>query len=281
MGAEKRPEKAHLDISHYRSLSREEIEKIERLANKIVLEDRPIRIGFMDRVEAERKYGVRIYQGGAVPAARLRIVDIDGWDAEACGGTHLTRTILVGPIKIIGTKKIHDGVIRVEFVAGEQALEYIAKNERYLRDACNILRVQPENLAKVVKRFFSEWKKQRDELSKLWKYLVNHIELLATKNVIKFRGSTYLLMRVDLDMGTLFEALRRLKDYAENILLVSTSMGENIFVCHGNSEFIKVVEEEARKLGGQIRVSKNRVFGQLASPADNLIARIKKRYGFS
>ena len=69
--------------------------------------------------EAEKKYGMRIYQGGAVPGKKIRIVDIEGEDVEACGGTHLNRTAEVGRIRIIKSSKIQDGIVRLTFTAGK------------------------------------------------------------------------------------------------------------------------------------------------------------------
>ena len=277
MGAEKKPEKSHLDISHFKNLSFDEIKRIEELANRVVLEDRPIHIEFMSRTEAERKFGVKIYQGGAVPSATLRIVNIEGWDVEACGGTHLPRTILVGPIKILSSKKIHDGIIRLEFVAGEHAIRHTILSEKYLREACNVFRVQPDKLAETAKRFFTEWKRQKDELQKLWGYILNNIEKLISDKVTSRSGKTYLLERIDVDLRTLLAIINRLQNKVNNILLVSTTLGENIFAAAGESSFIKLIKESSIRLGAEFRETKNRIFGKLNAPSDNLLTVVKKR----
>ena len=91
-GADKTEHKARLDITHYNSISFEELQKIEYLANQIVFENRSIDKEDLDRDEAERNYGFHIYQGGVVPGKTLHIVSINQWDIEACGGTHLDKT---------------------------------------------------------------------------------------------------------------------------------------------------------------------------------------------
>jgi len=117
-GAAKTLEKARLDITHYENLSKEQLAEVEDYANKIVRENLPVSKSFMRRNVAEAKYGFRIYQGGAVPGKELRIVDIVGFDVEACGGTHLDITGDVGKIKILKSSKLQDGVVRIEFTAG-------------------------------------------------------------------------------------------------------------------------------------------------------------------
>lgn len=116
--AHKDQDKARLDITHHSALTKTEIQDIEDMANRIVQQDIPISIQYMDRGDAEEKYGFRIYQGGVVPVDKVRIVSIGDIDIEACGGTHVARTSQVKTIRIIRAKRIQDGVVRLEFVAG-------------------------------------------------------------------------------------------------------------------------------------------------------------------
>ncbi|MEM4714235.1 MAG: alanine--tRNA ligase [Candidatus Nanoarchaeia archaeon] len=163
-GAEKTPEKARLDITHYQNLTEDEVKRIEQLANDVVLAAIPINKYILPRVEAEQKYGMRLYQGGAVPGAELRIVETPGLDVEACGGTHCSNTLEIGPIKILSHKKLQDGVIRLELVAGKRAIEEFQKSESLLSKACEVFSVQPEHLPKTCERFFKEWKEQKKKL---------------------------------------------------------------------------------------------------------------------
>ncbi len=60
-----------------------------------------------------------------MPGNTLRVVEIEGNDVEACCGTHCDSTSEVGWIKIINTKRIADGVVRIQLVAGEKVFEYL------------------------------------------------------------------------------------------------------------------------------------------------------------
>lgn len=140
-------EKARLDITHHSSLTREQVEEIERLANRVVQRNIPVEIQMLPRSTAEKLYGFRLYQGGAVPNRVLRVVKIGDFDVEACGGTHCSSTGEVGLIKILRTERIQDGVVRIEFVAGPSAIKHIQEQARIIRDSSNILGTQSENLA--------------------------------------------------------------------------------------------------------------------------------------
>jgi alanyl-tRNA synthetase len=123
--AKKTVEKGSIDITHYSRLTEEEVLAIEKEANAIVKKGIMVKKQFMPREEAEKKFGVSIYQGGVPPGKLLRIVQISGVDAEACGGTHLNNTSEASIIHIIASSKIADDIVRIEFVAGKAALAWM------------------------------------------------------------------------------------------------------------------------------------------------------------
>ncbi|MDI6825653.1 MAG: alanine--tRNA ligase [Candidatus Aenigmarchaeota archaeon] len=168
-GSEVTTDKARLDITHFESLTDEQIEKIEEKANEIIKKNLPIKIEVLPRNEAEKKYGFRIYQGGTVPEGRLRIVSIGNIDHECCGGTHGNSTRDVGFIIILKTKRIQDGVNRIEFSTGDVALKYLREKERILTETARLLKVTEEKVPEAVKELFETWKTRRKELRKLKK----------------------------------------------------------------------------------------------------------------
>ena len=123
---------ARLDITHHSSLTKKQKQEIEDAANDMVKQDLSVTIEYFDRGTAEQKYGFRIYQGGVVPVKSVRIVSIEDKDIEACGGTHVKKTGDIELIKITRTKRIQDGVIRIEFVSGNTAQEYVSEQESTL-----------------------------------------------------------------------------------------------------------------------------------------------------
>ena len=145
-----------LDITHFSHLNREEIIKIENIANEVVRRNLTVAIRWIPRIEAEARYGFRLYQGGAAPVKDLRIVNIEGFDTEACGGTHVKSTGEVGMIKIVKTERIQDGVERIEFVAGEVAGDYVQKQESMLLDSSARLETPTERLSASISNLKTE-----------------------------------------------------------------------------------------------------------------------------
>jgi alanyl-tRNA synthetase len=125
----KEDDHARLDITHHSSLTTQQVDDIEKAANEIISKNMDVTIQNYDRGAAEQKYGFKIYQGGVVPVKSVRIVSIEDFDVEACGGTHVKKTKEIELIKITRTKRIQDGVVRLEFVSGPTAIEYVKQQE--------------------------------------------------------------------------------------------------------------------------------------------------------
>ena len=159
------------------------MESIESLANDYIRQELKVVTEEMDRTEAEQKFGMRIYQGGAVPGKRLRIVSIDNIDHEACGGTHHNIDNLgrLGMLKIVKRENVKDGIERLIFKCGREAIDYIQARERMVRDISKQLSVPEDQLKETVSRFFDEWK-DRGKLIERLEEQIAEVKLDRIKN---------------------------------------------------------------------------------------------------
>ena len=165
-GAQKGVERSRLDISHFKRITPEELKDIEMLSNKIVMSNLNVDISLLKRSEAESKHGFELYQGGIPEGDEIRVVKV-GNNVQACAGTHCQTTGEVGPIKILKTERIQDGVERIEFSAGEAAIKRIQETDKLIIESCETLKVPKDMLPKTVDRFFNEWKDLRKENERL------------------------------------------------------------------------------------------------------------------
>ncbi len=164
-GAAKTLEKGRLDITHYELLTDGQLSSIEKCCNEKIKEDLPVRKEILPRETAEEKYGMHIYQGGFVPGRNLRIVTI-GSDVEACGGTHANSLADLEELKIIGSTKIQDGVVRINYVAGKAAKSEKAGAQELLVEVAGILGVKPSQVPSRAEELFSKWKIARKAVQK-------------------------------------------------------------------------------------------------------------------
>jgi alanyl-tRNA synthetase len=197
-------EKARLDVTHYEKLSRERLDEIEGLVREIIQEDHQINAETLPKSEAEEEYGFRIYQGGAPPGNEIRIIKIEETDVEACGGTHLSRTGEAGEFYITGSKRIQDGVIRLQYKAGEAAQQFMSRIENRMeevsdkldaelesdprlaqRDLCDVFSVEPEQLPDTVDRFQEESEEYGEKIKSLSDFLDRETEKEEERSGLK------------------------------------------------------------------------------------------------
>ena len=210
-GAYKSPEFARIDVTHYRPISRDELRRIDRRVNEIVREDRPVKSYFERRSEAERRFGFTLYQGGAVPGGELRIVEVEGFDVEACGGTHCTHTSEVGAISVLDVDRIQDGVVRLTFASGERALELREEHEEILKEAARRIGVPVAKLPDGIDRLLSEVEASRKSARnrQTEDLTVTAGRLLADPaSAESVGGVTVVSARLDLDRAQLMELSR-------------------------------------------------------------------------
>ncbi len=164
-GAAKTLSKARLDITHFDNPSKEQLKEIEDCANQIISKNVPVKKEFLPREVAEEKYGMRIYQGGFILGRNLRIVSVGG-DVEACGGTHANHTSEIGQLKLLGSSKVQDGIVRLELVAGA-ALENVSGGVlQALNETAGLLGVDVSLVPSRVQELFSKWKTARKAAKK-------------------------------------------------------------------------------------------------------------------
>jgi len=165
-GAKKTIHQAHLDITHYSSLTFQQQLEIQAEANRLVHSGKSISKGFMAKDEAEKLYGFHLYQGGVVPGNELRVVNIADTDTEACCGTHADNTSEVGFIKIIKTNRISDGIVRLYYVAGDLALSVLDQESCLIQALTAEWGVHSNDLKSTANRFFEGYKKYSAQIQK-------------------------------------------------------------------------------------------------------------------
>ncbi|MET1160607.1 MAG: alanine--tRNA ligase [Thermoprotei archaeon] len=205
-GVEKTVEKARLDITHYKPLTEEEIEAIEREANRIVDEHLNVEFHYLNKFDAEKKYGIKIYQGGAIYSPILRIVEIPGIDAEACFGTHVYNTAEVGGIKILRTEKIQDGVIRIEFTVATRLAEYLSDLLSKEKEALKLLGGSGD-LVVTATRVKNRLEELEKLLSSYRKALRDLIIEKATKDSTDICGVNTIILETIIDDEQLYKSV--------------------------------------------------------------------------
>jgi alanyl-tRNA synthetase len=145
-GSAVRPDKLRFDFTHPQALTPEERERVEHLVNRKVFENRPVR-AYVTPLEEARRLGAMMLFGEKY-GDEVRVVEIDGWSRELCGGTHVRSTAEIGPFVILSEGSVASGVRRIEAVTAGEAWAYLHGRSRELDE----LRGEVERLRKESKK---------------------------------------------------------------------------------------------------------------------------------
>src|SRR6056297_3629393 len=202
-GAQKGIDSSRIDISHYESITREQVKAIESLANDLVQDNVSVTQQWPDRNEAQEKHGFDLFQGGIPSGEQIRLIQVAD-DIQACGGTHVARTGDIGMTKLLNTERIQDGVIRLTFAAGDAAIEATHRTEDALYEAAEVLDVAPDAVPDTAERFFDEWNARGKEIEELKEQMAEaRAAGGADTEEVDVAGTTAVVQRIDADMDEL------------------------------------------------------------------------------
>jgi alanyl-tRNA synthetase len=181
-------------------LTASQVEQAERLANEIVLEDRPATVRFVSLDEAR---GLGLRKLPPKQTGDLRLIDIQDFDLTACGGTHVRSTGQIGAILLRKIEKVKQGV-RVEFVCGLRAVATARKDYSTLTEAAAIYSTHIHDLPQQVRKSLEEAKAAGKTHQKLLEEIA---ALEAERMLAETSGSPRVIVRVLPDRDAVFAKL--------------------------------------------------------------------------
>jgi alanyl-tRNA synthetase len=215
-GANKSVESARLDITHFKRLTRDDLDAIESMANEIIGQVQRTDKTELNRKDADKKYGFDLYQGGAPKGDSIRVLRISDHDVQACGGTHHDEPGQIGSIRVIRSTAVQDGVERLHIVAGQAALNYAREQDELLRRTVDIFGINSEDLPRTAERFFTEWKEQRKRIQHLEAEIVRIKTSGGDDSSYSKDGVRIVVMESDGDLKQMTKMLKELTLDASN-----------------------------------------------------------------
>ncbi len=150
------PGRLRFDFTHYAALDAAEITEVERLANEEILRNLDVHTDVMDLELALDTGAMALF--GEKYGEKVRVVSIDGFSKELCGGTHVHRTGDIGICKIIYEGSISAGVRRIEAITGSGALEKFQETIHNLHRAAELVHTSEPELVAQIERMLDEKK---------------------------------------------------------------------------------------------------------------------------
>lgn len=193
------PDGLRFDFAHHKGVTREEIRAIEQLISAAVCENHPVRTFEMAYSQIKKQSGIKQFFGDKYGDV-VRIVDIDEFAKELCGGTHISSLADIGPFRITKESSIAAGVRRIEAVTGKLAEDFIYEREDILYSLCDKLGTSPAQVENQIDSLINDAKHLRSELKEMRKaHVYSLVEKLASHaqsvGDITFIGETVDLMK--------------------------------------------------------------------------------------
>jgi len=167
------------------ALAHHSIERVERVANELIGEDRAMTVRNVDRVAAHALLAAGELRKLPERAGAIRLIEIADCDLNACGGTHVRSTGQIGSLLIRGVERVRQGV-RVEFVCGLRAVTTARQDYSALSRSASLLSMPRTDVPSGVERLVAEAKASAKELHKLREELATYhaIRLAVEEQII-------------------------------------------------------------------------------------------------
>jgi len=218
------PERLRFDFTHFASMEKEELERVEALVNQKIRENLKVETKIMDVAEALQTGAMALF--GEKYGEKVRVVMVSDFSIELCGGTHTSRTGDIGLFKMVSESGVAAGVRRIEALTGEGAYRFIKEEERELWEIASSLKSTPGELSSKIERFLERQRELERELSSFQDKL-SHQEL---SNLLPFvreiKGVKVLSAKVD------GKDIKRMREFVDQL---KGKIGSGIILLGGQS----------------------------------------------
>jgi alanyl-tRNA synthetase len=219
------PERLRFDFTHFASMEREELERVEALVNQKIRENLKVETKIMEVEDALQTGAMALF--GEKYGEKVRVVMVSDFSIELCGGTHTLRTGDIGFFKMVSESGVAAGVRRIEALTGEGAYRFIKEEERELWEIASSLKSVPGGLSSKIERLLERQRELERELSSFQDKL-SHQEL---SNLLPFvreiKGVKVLSAKVD------GKDIKRMREFVDQL---KGKIGSGIILLGGQSQ---------------------------------------------
>ncbi len=252
------PARLRFDFSQLSALTAEQVAEIEDIVNTAVLSGYPVRTTVTDINEAREMGATALF--GEKYGDEVRVVEVDGFSMELCGGTHVRNTGEIGLFKVTSEGSIGSGLRRIEAFTGRGAMEYFNQIEREVRDAANALKTNPTDINKRIDALNRSLKEKDKEILQLKSRLSQSAGEDIVDKTFEINGAKVLVTDIESpDTDNLRLTAERIKDkLGSAVVLLGAVIDDRVaLVCFASKDLInrginagKIIGVAARIAGG-------------------------------
>lgn len=220
-------ERLRFDFSHFSAMTKEELDKVERIVNEKIEEALPVVTDIMSIEEAKKTGAMALF--GEKYGEKVRVVRMGDFSTELCGGTHVSNTGKITAFKILSESGVAAGVRRIEALTGNGVFAYYRQLEKTLDETAEVMKATPATLKEKCEHMQAELKALQSENDSLKSQAAKEALGDVMDKVTDVNGVRLLAADVDgVDMNGLRELGDQLKDKLGEgvIVLISEQNGK-------------------------------------------------------
>ena len=251
-------DRLRFDFTHFKSLTRDELQKVEELVNSEINNALPVVTDIMNVDDAKKSGAMALF--GEKYQGDVRVVSMGDFSKELCGGTHVHNTADIKLFKILSENGIAAGVRRIEALTGDGVIAFYKDLEKRLHEVAGILKTIESEVFTKAESLMEELKNLKSDNDKLKAKLASEALGNSTESIETVQGIKFIAMNVS---GVEINELRNLGDKLKNdvdggvIVLASDVDGKVNLLCMAGDTALKagahagnIIKEIAELVGG-------------------------------
>lgn len=245
------PGRLRFDFTHYTAMDRDELAEVERLMNEQILANTPVHTDVMELDQALNTGAMALF--GEKYGEQVRVVSVDHFSKELCGGTHVSRTGDIGICKIVYEGSISAGVRRIEAITGEAALKKFQETVQSLHRVSDIVHSSEEDAPEQVEKLAEE-KKALEKRVEQMKDKLAYAQVSGLENEARLlKGVKVLATQVTgmdrQQMRTVIDSLRN--KWKSGIVVLASTEDSNVAIVSAVTKDL-TAKVHAGKLAGAV-----------------------------
>ncbi len=222
------PDRLRFDFSHGKAMTEEEIRKVESIVNQEIEANLSVVTKEMSIEEAKKTGAMALF--GEKYGDTVRVVFMDDFSIELCGGTHVKDTGVIRAFKIVSESGIAAGVRRIEALTGKGAISHFNEIEEMLIKSARAAKAEPDKLYDKIESLMAEIKALTSENQKLKDKLAKDAAGNAAEGAVKVGDLSILPLKLkDVDVN----AMRTLGDdmkqkLGKSVIIIAAANGEKV-----------------------------------------------------
>lgn len=252
------PDRMRFDFSHFEAMSKEEIEKVEKIVNEKIFEALPVDTKITSLDDAKEMGAIGLFEDKYHD--EVRVLSMGNYSRELCGGTHVSNTSQISMFKILSESGISNGIRRIESITGPAVLKYLNELKDEQEEIAKELKSNKDEILQKIKLNNKNLKEANKEIERLEHEMAKDQISGLMDSVKNKNGINYVIKKFEgVDVNTLRDLADEVRNKVGSVVVLFATVNDDKlnFVCAVSKDLVekkiaagKLIKEVAKVAGG-------------------------------